>query len=358
MVRRLVLAMVIALLAGAPPAQAVVIDRIVATVDGEPITLFELERYIRMNGAVDPSGASDEDRERALDALIGETLVRLESRRLGLMVSREDVDLYIEEIKRGNNLDDASLAEALAQQGFTVETYKNQIARDLLKNQLIMRQLRDSVQVSPVDVRRYYDENKTQFAKSGEVHLLQIFFPLAPTASPAEQEQVATAVQAATIELQAGKPFAEVARKYSRGPEASDGGALGWMKKGQMMPDLEQVAFSLPVGRSSPPVRTGAGIHILMVDEMKASEFVPFETVEPQLTEMLFNKEVEEQFNNYVESDLTEGHAVERRLKPATISRAPATDEATSGNGGRGQTSGSGDHSGCCLLYTSPSPRD
>lgn len=329
-------------------AEAIVVDRIVATVDGSPITLFELERFIRLNGGADPNAVSKEAKAKALELLIGETLVRLESRRLGLSVSKEDVDLYIEEIKRGNSLDDSTLAEALAQQGFTVESYKRQIAKELLKNQLVMRQIRQMVNVTSADVAQYYEDNKDMFAKAGSVHIRQIFFVLPPNASEQQQQQVAAVAQQAVQELQAGQPFPSVAKKYSQGPEARDGGSLGWMEKGQMIPQLEQVAFSLRKGDVGPPIRTGAGVHILTVDEMKASEYVPLADVEPQITERLYAEKVEERFQDYVESDLTEGHAIVRRLDPpGTLADATTTaDSPADTDGGEEQASDSSDHAG------------
>lgn len=330
-------------------AEAIVVDRIVATVDGSPITLFELERFIRLNGGADPNAVSRADKEKALELLIGETLVRLESRRLGLSVSKEDVDLYIEEIKRGNNLDDSTLSDALGQQGFTIESYKRQIAKELLKNQLIMRQIRQEVNVSSAEVAQYYEENKDLFAKTGAVHIRQIFFVLPPNASEGQQQQVAAVAQRAVQELQSGQPFQEVAKKYSQGPEARDGGALGWMEKGQMIPQLEQIAFSLRKGDIGPPVRTGAGVHILTVDDIRASAYVPLSDVEPQITERLFAQKVEERFQDYVESDLTEGHAIVRRLDPpGSVAGASvtATDAPSEPDLGEGETTESGDHAG------------
>ena len=331
-----------------PVADAIVVDRIVATVDGSPITQFELERFIRLNGGADPNAVSEEDRAKALELLIGETLVRLESRQLGLSVSREDVDLYIEEIKRGNGLDDSTLSEALAQQGFTIETYKVQIAKELLKNQLIMRRIRQDVNVTSGDVQKFYEDNKDIFAKVGSVHIRQIFFVLPPNASETQQQQVASVAQAALQELNSGKSFASVAKKYSQGPEASDGGSLGWMEKGQMIPQLEQVAFGLQKGQVGPPVRTGAGVHILTVDEIKASEYVPLSDVEAQITERLYAQAVEERFQDYVESDLTQGHAIVRRLDPSGNSAAPGSpsSEPSSEADGDEDSPGSGDHAG------------
>jgi len=345
---RWALAAFVATLGTATHAQAVVVDRIIATVDGSPVTLFELERFIRLNGGVDPSRASEADRAKALDLLIGETLVRLESRRLGLSVSQQDVDAYIEEIKRSNDLDDSTLAEALGQQGFTVETYKYQIAKELLKNQLVMRQIRDQVHVTPADVRKYYDTNKDQFAKTGSVHIRQIFFVLPPDASEQQEQQVARLAQKALGELQAGKPFSEVAARYSQGPEASDGGALGWMEKGQMIPQLEQVVFSLRKGQIGPPVRTGAGVHILTVDDTKASAYVPFEEVKAKISERLYAQEVEARFQDYVQTDLTAGHAIVRRLSPTSVSATTPTQagDSSDSHGDAEQAAGSGDHAG------------
>ena len=303
---------------GPAVAKPILVDRIVATVDGFPITLFELERSMRLSG----SQNTEKARSEALEVLIADTLVRLESNRLGLAVSQQEVDMYIEEIKRANGLDDEVLTQALAQQGYTPKTYRNQVRKELLKNQLVARLIRDQVEIPQSQVQKFYDDNKSEFAKAGSVHLRQLFFALPPDASEGQQRQVATVAERAMAELQQGKSFPEVAKKYSEGPEAADGGALGWMEKGQMIPELEQAAFSLRPGEVAPPLRSAAGVHILSVDKMRASEYVPFSDVQQQIRERLMGDVVSEKFQSYVETDLVEGHAIVRRLslKPKTPS--------------------------------------
>jgi len=345
--RRVVPLALLAALLLAVPARAVIVDRIVATVDGAPITSFELERFIRMNARGNSDAVTDEDREKALDILIGETLVRLESRRLGLSASKEDVDRYIAEIKRANNLDDAALEQALGQQGFTIETYKAQVAKELVKNQLVTRQIRQEVTITPAEIQKYYDDHIDDYAHPAAVHLRQIFFVLPPTASEEETKDVARKTQAAIQELDSGKTFAQVARELSEGPEASDGGDLGWMRKGQMIPELEQVALSLKKGKYGPPLRTGAGVHLLFVEDIEASEHTPLDQVRDQIQERLYADAVQERFQDYVEKDLLEGHAIVKKLNPPTTAAAsttstetitppadvPTVDDATTGTG-------------------------
>jgi peptidyl-prolyl cis-trans isomerase SurA len=308
-----------------------VINHIVATVDGEPITAFELERFIRMNaGGVDPARLTEAERNKALDVLIGETLVRLESGRLGLSVSNDEVETYINEIKRSNKLDDAMLEQALAQQGFTLDGYRAQVRKELLKNQLVARQIRQKVTITPEDIQRYYDEHRDQWAHASAVHVRDIFFGFPAEPSQQAMKKVADRLRAAMEKLQAGTDFQKVAREYSDLPNDD----LGWMKRGQMQPELEQVAFSLKKGQVSQPVQSPTGVHILKVDEIEAGSYTSLDEVRDQIQERLYAQAVQDRFQEWVEKDLLEGHAVVKRPLATIPSQAPDADAASSSDSG------------------------
>jgi peptidyl-prolyl cis-trans isomerase SurA len=292
-------------------SRAEVLNEVVATVDGNPITSIELNSFIRQStGGVDPTQLSDADRRKALEVLVTDALIRSESGRLGLSASDAEVDAYINQIKQQNQLDDDALALALKQQGLTLEGYRGQIKKEILKNQLVGRQIRQRVNIPPEEVQRYYEEHQDEFAQSAAIKVRHIFFALPATASQEDAERTLAKVQEAQKRLAGGEDFEDVAKDLSEGPEASEGGLLGQMRKGQMQSEIEEVAFSLKTGEVSDPVRSAAGVHILKVDDRESESQVPIEDVREQIKERLYAEAIESRFQQWIEKDLREGHSI------------------------------------------------
>jgi len=292
-------------------ATAAIVNRIVATVDGEPITTFQVDSFIRGNvRGADPATVSAEDRKKVLDMLINDLIVDLESSKLGVGASNEEVNAYIEQIKKQNSLDDEKLAAALQQQGLTPETYKIQVKKEIQRSQLLARNVRSQVNVTPEDVQKFYDEHKNQFSEADAVTVRHIFFAIPQEGGQPAMQALGEKAKRAYGRLQGGEPFENVARSMSEGPDASQGGLLGTLKKGEMRPELEQVAFSLREGQYSQPVQSPYGLHILYVEERKAGTAVPLETVQEQIKERLYAQAVEQRFQQWVTDDLRKGHAV------------------------------------------------
>ncbi len=303
--------------AGSAAAGVQVIDRIVATVDGWPITSWELDQFVRRAAAgagADPALVTEGQRRQALDSMINDVLIQRESTRLGLSVPESEIDAYIEQIKRQNGLDDETLALALQQQGLTLESYREQVRKEILKNQLVGRQIRRRVNVTPEEVERYYQEHLDEFAQAAAIKVRQIFFALPPGSAPGDVAGARARLVEAERRLAAGEDFAAVARDLSDGPEAADGGMIGWMRKGEMLPELEAAAFRLKPGQVSDPLQSPAGIHLLRVDEVEAASHVPLEQVRDQIKERLYGEAVQARFKDWVEKDLRAGHAIVIRL--------------------------------------------
>ena len=122
-------------------------------------------------------------RNAALCESNGVTFMQAESQASGSQASDDEVSRYIEQIKKKNNLDDAKLTEALKAQGMTMDAYRTQVRREIQKSQLVARQLRNKVNVTPEEVERYYEAHKADYSSGESVRVHHIFFRLAADAS-------------------------------------------------------------------------------------------------------------------------------------------------------------------------------
>ena len=226
-----------------------VVNRILALVDGDPITLYELKDF----AAGDPrlKQALSANQADVLDLLVTKRLIEKEVEKQGIVVQDADIDRYIANIRERNKINDEQLDAALTQQGLTRERYRAQVREELQRAQLINREIRGKVSVSPEEIARYYKEHEGDASTDATVSISQIFLKLPPDAS---SEQVA-AVQARADkiydELKHGADFAEVAQRNSEDGAAKSGGKLGTFKKGEMREDLESAVAGLPRASSA-----------------------------------------------------------------------------------------------------------
>src|SRR5205809_201156 len=144
------------LLAGA--ARAEITNRIVATIDGEPVTAHELRRYAKEHAA---PGTPD---AQVLEALITDKLLEKEIKAQGITAREDEIDRYIEEIRQRNGMDRERFQAALAAQGLSLETYRARVKSELEKAALVNREIRQHVNVSPEEIRRYYDAHLDDYA--------------------------------------------------------------------------------------------------------------------------------------------------------------------------------------------------
>ena len=282
-----------------------VVDRVVVAIDGDPVTYYDLGRWTKQRGV---EGAPTRE---MLEAYVTEQLVLKEAKLLGIKVPEEAVDRYIAQIKAQRGMTDAQFDRALREEGIDKSNYREEVRAEIQKSELINREVRGRVSVSPEAIRRQYDEHKDEYTMAERVRLRMILIPVGQDTPPETAAKIDAFVQELFIQLQQGADFAELAQKYSAGPGRSEGGDLGWFERGQMVDTLEQVAFRLPAGSISTPLRSSAGYQILKIEEREGSVEQPFDAVEEQIRQQLYQEAMEERYDEWLRNGLREGHHVE-----------------------------------------------
>jgi peptidyl-prolyl cis-trans isomerase SurA len=303
-------ALLIAALVAATPARATLVNKIVATVDGEPITLYELKDY----GQKSLRGrqlSSSGDQAALLESLITDKVIEKEASDKGVIVRDEDIDRYIEGIKERNKLDDEQLRQALSAQGLTWEGYRKQIREEIEKAQLISREIQGKVSVTPEEVERYYQAHLDEYSTPGRIRIAHILFPLAPDAPPEQVAAVTAEAEQVRKQIEDGADFGEMAKRYSHDASAESGGDLGWFKEGAMLDEIEAAAKHLEVGEVSPPVRTHAGVHLVKLEGREGASHEQLDQLADQIKKQLYNAALEERFDKWLTEELRKRHHVE-----------------------------------------------
>jgi parvulin-like peptidyl-prolyl isomerase len=290
-----------------------VVNRIVALVDGDPITMHEVNSFTTDDPRL--AEAARQDPAGVLELVVTQHILTKEVQAQGIVISDAEIDRYIDTIKQRNNLDDAQLDAALAQQGLTRERYRKQIKDELERAQLINREIRGKVSVSPEEIERYQKEQggEEEPASDEQMAISHIMLQIPPDASPADVDAIQARAEKIYGELQDGADFAEVAKRESEDGAAKSGGKLGTFKKGEMRDELEEAVADLDPGEFSKPVRTETSIHIVRLDErIGAGTTAPLSDQQrEEIKEKLYAKALEERYARWLKEDLRQKHSVE-----------------------------------------------
>ena len=292
----------------ADPARAEVANRIVATIDGEPITAHELREWVKERGEDRGEEAPAAD---PLDALITQKLLEKEIKAQGISARDEDVDRYMKEVQARSGLDEAAFNRALAERGMTLEAYKAKVKGEIERVQLVNKEIRQRVNVSSAEIKRYYDAHLSDYATNDKIKVRAIFLRVD---DPGDADAVAR-VRAKAEELRdaarKGKSFKDLAKEHSEGPGAEQGGDLGTFARGEMEPRLDEAAFALKQGEVSDPIESDTGFALLYVEERIGGGHRPLDEVSAEIREALYNEALQQRFQDWLSRDLRERHHVE-----------------------------------------------
>ena len=306
----------------APLARAELVDRVAAVVNNEIITLSELEKRAAPELARVDQEATGSDRaqrrasalRKILDTMIDEKLVDNELRELKVTISDKEVDAAIEEVKKSYNLNDEQLEQAVTKEGYSLTEYREQMRKQIGRYKLISEKVRKNVKVSEADVQSEYDRMTRSEGEDYEVHIRHILIAVPRNATQTAVDQAHRKAAAIAQEARApGVDFAELARKRSEGSSSSDGGDLGFFKRGTMVAEFEKVAFNLKTGEVSDPVRTQFGWHVLKLEEIRKLGMKPLAEVRPEIEERLRKVQAERLTAQYMET-LRSAAVVEKKI--------------------------------------------
>lgn len=298
-----------------------VVERIVALVNNELITLSELEEMgkpildqVRQTGSpADREERLKKARRQVLDHLIESKLLEEEMRKRKIEVPERDVDAAINDILKTSNLTEEDFKKALAREGMTLVAYRQKVREELGKMRLVGREIKSKIVIEDEEVRKRYQENLEKYSEPLEVKVQQVFFPLPQ--NPSEDQIAAARREALTIleKARRGDDFTQLAKVYSKGPEADEGGILGYFKKQELVRELDEAAFKLKPGEISDVVRSPAGFHILKVLDRKGGEPRSFAEVQHRIREEAMQEEAEKKYNAWMR-DLKSKAYIEIRL--------------------------------------------
>ncbi|HVC48282.1 MAG TPA: peptidylprolyl isomerase [Terracidiphilus sp.] len=285
--------------APASPYGGQVVERIIARVNDRIITSSDYERAAQeLNQEERQRGASMQEmsdaRRDLLRSLIDQQLWLSKGKELGI-TGETDLITRLNEIRKQYHLASLdALQKAAEKQGVSYEDFKANIRNQIITQSVMRQQVGARINITPGEVRQYFDEHKQDYAQPESVHLAEILVSTGADTSDAKKLAAAEA-KAADIEakLQAGGNFSQLAKSFSEGPTASSGGDLGTYKHGELAPVFEEKVFDLKTGQFTAPIRTKQGYVILDVVQHNPGGVPPYSQVENEVEQSYFLSKME-----------------------------------------------------------------
>lgn len=284
------------------PGQRRLVDRIVAVVNDEIITLSELEAATRPYMEPGADGTKQDATYRSvLEQLISEKLLSQQIGEAKITADDEEVDRAIKDILRQNNITDEELKQAIEARGMGMAQYREDLKAQLIRLKIIDLKVRSRVQISDAEVKAEFDRENANEVREELVSLRHIFFRWGESPDPAERTRVLTAAREARDRVTKGEDFAAVAKEVSQGPTAATGGDLGEVSKKGLLPELSKVVEKAGVGEVSEPIETKNGVHVVRVDARRLKESTAFAEARNAIYQRLYTQEVDRQMKVWLE---------------------------------------------------------
>lgn len=283
---------------------AVLLDRVVATVNDEVITWSELMNVILFEGREYLNAENDKSREEKirelerpfLNKLIDMRLQTQEAKAMGMAVHNDEIESAMSDIRVKYNMTEDDFLASLAKEGIMIEDYTKGLGDQILLQKVVNYAVRGSVVVTDKEVEEDYNANRELYDNAQDKFRIRQIFFLMP-ADGVGRDEMDVRARDIVQRIKGGESFANLANEFSEGPGRRFGGDLGYISSGSALAEIEEAADALETGGVSEPFWSSAGLHIIKLEErVKAGS--P-EKARETIKEKLFKKAFELKYHEW-----------------------------------------------------------
>jgi peptidyl-prolyl cis-trans isomerase C len=280
----------------------------VARVNGKAILGRDLEQRIQAELAPIGNPKWDNLREeyqqeligKSLGALIGSELVYQKAQAGGIKVSEPEIQAEFAKLAK-NFGGDAEMNVALANRGLDRVGLTRELQKSLTVTKFIQETIAKKITITPAELSQYYEQHKEEFQHPDLVRTSHILILVKAGATQEQETMAKQRAEELLARVKKGEDFAKLAKENSMDPaSASQGGDVGLVPKGQLTPEYEEVAFSLPPGGISNVVRSQFGFHIIKVTDKKKEGLATLDESRAELTEFLKRQKTDQELSKLV----------------------------------------------------------
>ena len=283
-----------------------VVDKIVAVVGAGLITQSDLNRvlfpvygeYRQRYQGEELARKMDEARRDILNQMIEEKLIINAANDSDIEVSDQEVDEKIEEVKQRFNSEEEFI-ESMNRQNLSIRSLKKDFREEILKSKLIDAEVKGKMNISFKEVNDYYQDHLNDFIEPEKVKAKAILIKPAEDTTEDWEEALAKANEIFS-ELEGGAGFEDLAKQYSDDVSASRGGDMGFIDRGYMAKEIDEVLFSLTPQEFSQPVKTKLGYYIFKVEAKEPQTVTSLKEAEIRIKSILFVQKFNERFKKWI----------------------------------------------------------
>ncbi|MGZ3722062.1 MAG: peptidylprolyl isomerase [Bdellovibrionales bacterium] len=296
--------LVLCLIAMSASAHAKPVDKIVAIVNDQLVTMSDVEKFkkkLQTGGLVDDAllkltdtQALLKDKTALLNQLVDEKLIDSEVKRKNMEVTIERVEQEIRSIAQNNNISRQQLTSALTAKGVNLSQYQDFIKTSLERQGLIEKEVTSKIRISDEDISSYYLAKKGPSASQTFEYTLSHIL-LNPKNAGGDE---AALNRAKTVEekIKSGQSFEKLAEQYSEDGNFTKGGALGTFTAGEMNKEIEQAVRKVGAGETTGIVKTAQGYQIIKVNKKTLISDPKLEEEKENIRRVLYAEAFKRQF--------------------------------------------------------------
>jgi peptidyl-prolyl cis-trans isomerase SurA len=293
------------------------VDRVVAVVNNEIITLYELNRafapyIIKIKRLGYPQEKERQTlfqvRKDLLNQLIDSMLANQQVRREKITVSENEINNAIERFKESRQLTDEQVRRGLESQGMTMEEYRKEIEEQILRSKLVNLEVKSKIVITQDDIKAYYESHREKYAQEKKYYLWNMYVKLASSSTSLERSNARKKMEAILAKLKQGRSFVSLVDESKKSSSAVQGTDLGSYSLKELSEKLRQVVENMKAGDFSDVLETDFGYQIIYVQKIEGARTKPFEEVQSEIREILYKETVDNKYQEWLEELRARSH--------------------------------------------------
>ncbi len=285
------------------PVSGVIVDRVVAVVNGDIITLSDVvrqEQRLTQQVALGLPQQTPPVNKKLLDKLVSRKLMLQQAQQKNIKVPEDQLQAALNDVVSQYGAKNVEqLAAALLEQGTTLEELKTEIDSQIKITKLMNTEVRSKILITQAEVEQYYKQHLQDYQKKDEISARHIILPLTPDATAEDELKIKQHAEDIVDQIKQGADFQQLFKKVA-GVTGQPSAELGYVKRGELMPELEQAIWDLKPGELT-IVKTSLGYHVVQVTDRKIHNLENDLQIKQEIENILFRQRAKKRTQEWLD---------------------------------------------------------
>jgi len=289
---------------------AEVVDRVVAVVNEDIVSLSELTRAVQPYADKIKSLGYSLEKEREilfkvhedmLDQIINQKLTDQESKKYKLSVSEKEIDNALERVKEANHYTDEDLRSALVKDNISMEEYRDKVKENILRAKLLNIAVKSKIVITRDDIKSYYENHKNMYQSEKRYHLHNMVKKTDYSLGADNKKAILLIMEEIYSRLKNGQPFDKVSMDYSGGSYDVRSFDLGMFKPDQLSQQVRDAIKGLKSGEFTKVLETEIGYQIIYIQDIEEKPGKSLDEASSEIEDILFREIVDKKFLSWID---------------------------------------------------------